>query len=136
MLNYTEQQKKAFNTLDRNLQIIACAGSGKTQVISQRIVNLLKDRGVAPANITAFTYTEKAAAELRNRVLKLCKEQIGEVLGMAEMYIGTIHAWCLRILQEHVYEYQKYSVLDEVKLTAAGLGRLRGLDNCPCSRAN
>lgn len=116
-MKYTDEQLNAINTIDENLQIIACAGSGKTQVISQRIVNILKNKpDVEPRNILAFTYTEKAAAELKTRILKLCKEQIGEVKGLAEMYIGTIHAWCLQILQDNIYEYQKFSVLDEIKL--------------------
>jgi DNA helicase-2/ATP-dependent DNA helicase PcrA len=68
-MDYTDNQLLAINTLDRNLQIIACAGSGKTQVISQRIVNLLQNqKEIVPANITAFTYTEKAAGELKNRI--------------------------------------------------------------------
>lgn len=115
-MNYTNNQLLAINTLDQNLQIIACAGSGKTQVISQRIVNLLQSKEeIAPANITAFTYTEKAAGELKSRILRLCRDQLGSVLGLAEMYVGTIHGWCLKILQEHIYEYEKFSVLDEVK---------------------
>jgi DNA helicase II / ATP-dependent DNA helicase PcrA len=115
-MQHTRNQLLAINTLDRNLQIIACAGSGKTQVIAQRIINLLQNkREILPANITAFTYTEKAAAELKARVLRLCREQLGNVLGLAEMYVGTIHGWCLNVLQQHIYEYQKFSVLDEVK---------------------
>lgn len=114
-MNLTVNQHLAINTLDSNLQIIACAGSGKTQVIAQRIVNLLQNKAdVLPANITAFTYTEKAAGELKARVLRLCREQLGNVLGLAEMYVGTIHGWCLNVLQQHIYEYQKFSVLDEV----------------------
>ena len=117
MLNYTKEQLDAINTIDENLQIIACAGSGKTQVISQRVVNILKNKkGIQPQNIVAFTYTEKAAAELKNRILKLCKEQLPDLKGMVDMYIGTIHSWCLKTLQEHIYEYQKFSVLDDIKL--------------------
>ena len=75
MLKYTPEQLEAINTIGDNLQIIACAGSGKTQVISQRIVNILKkEKGILPQNIVAFTYTEKAAGELQARILKLCKE--------------------------------------------------------------
>jgi DNA helicase II / ATP-dependent DNA helicase PcrA len=115
-MQLTSNQLLAINTLDKNLQIIACAGSGKTQVVSQRIVNLLQTKDdISPANITAFTYTEKAAGELKSRILRLCKDQLGSVLGLAEMYVGTIHGWCLRVLQEHIYEYEKFSVLDEVK---------------------
>lgn len=66
-MQYTAHQQQAINHLDGNLQVIACAGSGKTQVISQRIVNILSERaeeGVGPQNIVAFTFTDKAAAEL------------------------------------------------------------------------
>lgn len=114
-MRYTPDQQKAINTLDKNLQIIACAGSGKTQVISQRIVNIL-DHDTPPAKIIAFTYTEKAAGELQARILKLCREQKPELKGLAEMYVGTIHSWCLNVLRDYKYEFQKYSVLDEIKL--------------------
>lgn len=116
-MEYTENQLKAINTIDKNLQIIACAGSGKTQVISERIVNILKLKpDIQPENILAFTYTEKAAAELKSRVLRMCQEQIGDVEGVADMYIGTIHGWCLRTLQDNILQYQKFLILDEVKL--------------------
>jgi DNA helicase II / ATP-dependent DNA helicase PcrA len=104
-MEYTKTQLEAINTLNQNLQIIACAGSGKTQVISERVVNILKNEpGIQPKNIVAFTYTEKAAAELKSRILKLCKEQIPGLKGLVDMYIGTIHSWCLKVLQEHIYE--------------------------------
>lgn len=115
-MNYTQEQQKAIDTIDNNLQIIACAGAGKTQVISQRIINILKKNDVESKNIIAFTYTEKAAAELKTRVLKLCREQLGNINGIAEMYIGTIHSWCLQVIQDNIFEYQKFSILDEIKL--------------------
>jgi len=115
MIKYTARQQEAISTLDKNLQIIACAGSGKTQVISQRIIEILKT-GVHPSKIIAFTYTDKAAGELQARILKLCKEQLPDTQGIADMYVGTIHSWCLNALQEYKYEYQKFNVLDEIKL--------------------
>lgn len=114
-MSYTANQLDAISTTDRNLLIIACAGSGKTQVISERIINLLR-QGTPPSKIIAFTYTEKAAGELRARILKLCREQLPELKGVAEMYVGTIHSWCLNVLQDYKYEFQKFSVLDEIKL--------------------
>ena len=115
-MKYTSEQQLAIDTTDNNLQIIACAGSGKTQVISQRIVNILKKKDIEAKNILAFTYTEKAAAELKTRVLKLCREQLGNINGLAEMYIGTIHSWCLQAIQDNIFEYQKFAILDEIKL--------------------
>ncbi len=118
-MKYTPSQLEATQTLDENLQIVACAGSGKTQVVAQRIVNILKRSGpnaVDPKSIVAFTFTEKAAAELKSRVLSLCRQELGNINGLAEMYVGTIHSWCFSVLQEYKFGYQKYSVLDEIKL--------------------
>lgn len=114
-MNYTTEQYTAINTIKDNLQIIACAGAGKTQVISQRLVEILKQKDVEPINVIAFTYTEKAAAELKTRVLKLCREQLGDIKGLADMYIGTIHSWCLQAIQDNIFKYQKYSILDDIK---------------------
>lgn len=114
-MQYTKEQHSAINTIKDNLQIIACAGAGKTQVISQRLVEILKQEDVEPINVIAFTYTEKAAAELKTRVLKLCREQLGDIKGLADMYIGTIHSWCLQAIQDNIFKYQKYSILDDIK---------------------
>lgn len=117
-MEYTPRQLEAISHLDGNLQIIACAGSGKTQVISQRIVNILKEKregGVTPANIVAFTFTEKAAGELKNRIHNLAGEQFGSDVGLAEMYVGTIHGFCLNMLQTYLFKFLKYSVLSEVQ---------------------
>ena len=70
-MDYTPNQLRAIRTDDKNLQIIACAGSGKTQIISERIVNTLRKRageGIKPSNIVAFTFTDKAAAELKDGI--------------------------------------------------------------------
>ena len=117
-MEYTPFQQEAINHLDGNLQIIACAGSGKTQVISQRIVNILREKapiGITPANIVAFTFTDKAAGELKNRIHKLAREQLGSDFGLAEMYVGTIHGFCLDMLQTYLFKFLKYSVLSEVQ---------------------
>lgn len=113
---YTTEQQKAFNCLDDNLQIIACAGSGKTEVISKRVINLLKSERALPENIIAFTYTEKAAGELKNRIYTMAEAELGNIKGLADMYIGTIHGWCFKMLQENHFDYQKYEVLDEIRL--------------------
>jgi DNA helicase-2/ATP-dependent DNA helicase PcrA len=115
-VEYTINQLEAINTIDQDLQIIACAGSGKTDVISMRVVNILKTvKDIKPENIVAFTFTEKAASELKTRIYKRVKENIGEITGMAEMYVGTIHSFCLKLLQDYIVDYQKFIVLDEIK---------------------
>jgi len=117
-VDYTPSQRAAIEEIDQNLQIIACAGSGKTQVISKRVVEILRRgraAGIKPENIVAFTFTDKAAAELKDRIATLVRRGIGEVPGMAEMYVGTIHGYCLHLLQTHLFEYLKYSVLTDVQ---------------------
>jgi DNA helicase II / ATP-dependent DNA helicase PcrA len=118
-MDYTPTQLEAISCLDNNLQIIACAGSGKTQVIAARIANLLKEKrseGVTPANVVAFTFTEKAAGELKDRIHHLVREALGTDQGLAEMYVGTIHGYCLNLLQSPpLYKYLKYRVLTDVQ---------------------
>jgi DNA helicase-2/ATP-dependent DNA helicase PcrA len=88
-------------------------------VISRRIVNILeskKSEGIKPDNIVAFTFTEKAAGELKDRIQRLALEHLGTDEGLAGMYVGTIHAYCLNLLQQPpVYHFLKYSVLTEVQ---------------------
>ena len=117
-INYTESQLEAINTIDDDLLLIACAGAGKTGVVAKRIINILKVKskeGITPDNIVAFTFTEKAAAELKSRIYKYAEAELGSTQGLAHMYIGTIHGYCLKALQENVQKFQKFSVLDEIK---------------------
>jgi len=117
-MKFTASQLKAINHPIENLQLIACAGSGKTEVVARRIAYLLnpKNKGaLLPRNIVAFTFTEKAAAELKDRILSRVKEAHGDIHGLVEMYVGTIHAFCLDLLMTEVPEYLKYGVLNEVQ---------------------
>jgi len=102
-----------------HLQIIASAGSGKTEVVAQRAADLIAG-GVDPSAIVAFTFTERAADELKTRISARVAERLGaeslDRLGNA--FVGTIHAYCFRFLQEHVPRYETYDVLDERQLTA------------------
>ena len=133
MPSYTPAQQEAIGCLDETLQIIACAGSGKTQVISQRIANLLAQPGVAPRNIVAFTFTEKAAAELKDRILSLVEQTGSSPVGLAEMYVGTMHGYALDLLQRMVPETFKFSVLTDItaRLLVDRNSRKSGLTTCP-----
>lgn len=119
-MKLTLEQGKAIDHANGNLQLIACAGSGKTEVVAQHITRLLTPTaeggmGLKPANIVAFTFTEKASAELKQRVLDRCRERLPGLVGMAEMYIGTIHGFSLDLLRTEVPRYLKYDVLNEVQ---------------------
>ncbi|WP_420636645.1 ATP-dependent helicase [Candidatus Palauibacter sp.] len=117
-MNLTDSQRQAIEHDGRNLQLIACAGSGKTEVVARRVVHLLtpgSPDSLAPENIVAFTFTEKAAAELKERVVTRTREALGEIAGMAEMFVGTIHSFCLELLQSESPKHLKYDVLNEVQ---------------------
>ncbi len=135
MTAYTQAQADAIACVEEPLQVIACAGSGKTQVISQRIAGILERPGVEPRNIVAFTFTEKAAAELKDRVTTLVEEQHGAITGLAEMHIGTMHGYCLDLLQRHVPETFKFSVLNDItgRMFVDRYSAKSGLTTCPTS---
>ena len=88
------QQKEAAVHKDGPLLILAGAGSGKTSTMTHRIAYLIKEEGVAPYNILAVTFTNKAAKEMRDRV----EDLIGSGINM---WILTFHSACLRILRKH-----------------------------------
>lgn len=113
-MNFTPNQLEAINHHHSNLQLIACAGSGKTEIVARRVAAILKT-GAKPGNIIAFTYTDKAAAELKERIITRCQEELGSITGMAEMYVGTIHAFCLDLLKTEVPKYLKFDVLNDVQ---------------------
>lgn len=98
----------------RHLQIIACAGSGKTETISRRIAELIQE-GARPDSIVAFTFTERAATELKERAARRVAERMGEAFldRLSPMFVGTIHSYCFRLLQTHVPAYGNYDVLDD-----------------------
>ncbi len=114
----TDRQLEAISEIDRNLQIIACAGSGKTEVVSLRVAEILSRKskeGVIPENIVAFTYNDRAAAELKDRITRRVIDRLANITGLAEMYVGTIHGFCLELLQTYAYKFLKYGVLTEVQ---------------------
>ena len=114
-MEYTGAQRAAIGTLDEPLLIVACAGSGKTQVISERIVEILRRPGVEPRNIVAFTFTEKAAAELKERVTSLTTAAFPDMTGLAELFIGTMHGYARDLLQTYVPLTFKRNVLSDIQ---------------------
>jgi DNA helicase-2/ATP-dependent DNA helicase PcrA len=102
-----------------HMQIIAAAGSGKTEVVSQRVADLLAE-GVPARGIVAFTFTERAATELKNRVAARVEARLGRAAldQIGGIFVGTIHAYCFQLLQRFVPRYETYDVLDENQLTA------------------
>ena len=113
-MSLTPEQKEAISEIDRNLQIIACAGSGKTEVITRRIANILQSKpGIKPENIVAFTFTEKAAESMKKRITKALGND--STYNIEKMYIGTIHGFCYHLLNKYTEQFREYKVLDSVK---------------------
>lgn len=114
-MGFTDAQKRAIAIIDNNSQIIACAGSGKTTTMVAKILNLISQEGLEPENIVAITYTEKAAASLKQKVYKEYESKYGNIEGLSNMYIGTIHGYCLYLLEEFSETYKNFEILNDVQ---------------------
>ena len=89
-----DKQKEAVMHIDGPCLVLAGAGSGKTKVLTERIVNLINN-GVSPYNILAITFTNKAAREMRERVYNSIEEEANKI------FIGTFHSLGLKIVREN-----------------------------------
>jgi DNA helicase-2/ATP-dependent DNA helicase PcrA len=125
-----EQQRAAVMSPKRYVRIVAGAGAGKTETLTRRIAYLLLCKEEQPASIVAFTFTERAAQSMKNRVYQRVAQLKGEeaCARLGEMYIGTIHGYCMRLLQDY-FGYGNFDVLDENQEMAflMRMGRSLGL---------
>src|SRR3989344_542807 len=108
-LNTAQEKAVTFN--EGPLMIVAGAGTGKTTVITRRIAYLI-DKGLRPDNLLALTFTEKAAAEMEERVDRLLP------YGYYDLWISTFHSFCERILKQHALDIgvsNDFKILDNIQ---------------------
>ena len=94
--NLNKAQKEAVLYLNGPLLIVAGAGSGKTKVLTSRIVHIIKEKKAYPNQILSVTFTNKAAKEMQNRVSIILKT---EAIGLS--WLGTFHSICAKLLRKH-----------------------------------
>ncbi len=106
MLN--ESQRKAVEDTEGAVLVFAGAGSGKTRVLTHRIIHLIEDKGVPDYNILAITFTNKATNEMKQRLL--------DMLGDNNVWVSTFHSLCVKILHRHAEKLgytSSFSIFDE-----------------------
>ena len=113
--NLTDEQYAAVVDRSRYILCLACAGSGKSRTLAYKIAYLIS-KGESPESIIAFTFTEKAAESIKRRVSEaLHKFGISEnVIG--RMFIGTLDAFCQKLLGDINAKYRQYDILDQNRL--------------------
>jgi len=110
-----EGQRTAIETLDGPLRIIAGPGSGKTHVLVVRALNLVAAEGLNPSKLVLVTFTDKAAAELQDRLrLYASRLPLVKPLPIAEINVGTIHWFCGTVLRRHHPRLRRYEPLDQL----------------------
>lgn len=109
MLN--SEQKKAIESTEGRVLILAGAGSGKTTVLTHRIAHLLHKRNVSPEAILGLTFTNKAAEEMRQRIAKMTDSKTSKALTLC-----TFHSFCMQVLRKEIHHLgytNQFSLYDE-----------------------
>lgn len=130
--NANEGQRKAIAAAEGPVLIIAGPGTGKTYTLVQRAIYLIEECGVKPESFFIATFTEKAAKELITRITNELSDR-GIVANINEMYIGTFHSLCLRILKEHLEftrlrrNYRLLDAFDQQYMVFQNIHRFRSI---------
>jgi len=138
-IEWTIPQQNVIAHRNGPMQVIACAGSGKTTTISRMIAEMVNDRSakIDRNSIVAFTFTENAANQLKVSIKKEM-EKVSEDPNLGEMFIGTIHKFCKELLNRYVPETLSYEVLSENALPAFVFQHARkiGISSLPPAHSN
>ena len=136
MTVWSDAQKKAIYTKNKNILVSASAGSGKTTVLIARLLHLIQDEKVEINQILAMTFTEAAANEMKKRLSSSLNEALNktndedekaylqkQLASVSNAYISTIHGFCLNIIQNYYYviglaKERIANIMDEATSTA------------------
>lgn len=113
-------RERVISEVDKTISVFAGAGTGKTTLLTQRYLSLLQQKQVSPKQIVAITFTIKAAAELRERILQgLQRENMQHLTAAVETSpIGTIHSFCANVLRQFALEANldpQFTVISELE---------------------
>ena len=120
-MSFTDQQWNAITRSGQDVCVVAGPGSGKTSVLVERFCWLVKN-GTSPLEILAITFTEKAATEIKRRLVNRFKDRPEFREQIERAYVSTIHGFCARLLREHAIAAgvdPEFTVLDEPQSKAA-----------------
>lgn len=124
-MTLNSEQKRAIETTEGRVLVLAGAGSGKTKVIVHRIAHLIHQRKAAPEEILGLTFTNKAAREMRHRIASLLSKELAE-----KVTLSTFHSFCLQILRleiHHLGYTNDFSLYDEADMRRMITGLARNL---------
>ncbi len=109
--NINENQKEAILNLDGPCLVVAGAGSGKTKVLTSRVVHIIKEKKAWPNQILCVTFTNKAAKEMQNRIVSSLNEKISSL-----PWLGTFHSVCAKLLRRHAEAVglnSRFTIIDQ-----------------------
>ncbi len=110
------EQRIAVQRSNQDVCVVAGPGSGKTRVLTERFAWLVEERGADPARLLAITFTEKAAAEIKDRLVRRFEGSPERRSALERAWVSTIHGFCARLLREHATEAgvdPRFAVLDQ-----------------------
>ena len=143
-MSFTENQEKAIKSNNKKILVSAGAGSGKTLVLSSRVVRLVEE-GNSLDNIVVLTFTKAAAAEMKQRIKKLLQEGNSEIAkqnveNVESAPITTLHGFASRVLKQYFYEIgidPAFGILEETESNALKIEALESvLQKEACQRRN